>query len=743
MSPSNDVAYLPILSFMSFMSFMVRFLTWKRRLRSRAMRWLRPAAVRGNPRYPRLARTSQNVEESVPWAVCWSPVSNRSIAGRWSAMNILVELRKRFAAALAPLVDDTAELVQMVRRSQDARFGDYQANCAMPLAKQLKKPPRDVAAQILASLDVDDLCQPPEIAGPGFINLRIKDDWLAVKLNVAVTDPRLGVAVADDPRTFVIDYSSVNVAKPMHVGHIRSTVIGDSLYRTLKFLGHRVIGDNHLGDWGTQFGMIIYGYRHFANEAAYREQPVEELARGYRTVNALVSYHTGRQQAEVLRKQLADDQAAVERQAAVANTGDAKADKQAAKALRELQSAADKTQSEVQSVLGKLSEVENDPQLAPLIDQHPDIAEAVLAETAKLHEGDADNLRLWREFLPACLEEIDDIYRRLGVTFDHTLGESFYHDRLAKVVEDLKQSGIATDSDGAVCVFLPGETAPMIVRKKDGAFLYATTDLATIQYRMDEWQPNAILYVVDHRQSMHFSHLFAAARLWGYRDVELTHVSFGTVLGENGRPFVTRAGDTVGLRGLLDEAVRRALKIVTENDEAKPDGPELTAEQRRRVAEVVGVAALKYADLSHNRTSDYVFSYDKMLATGGNTATYMQYAYARVQNIFARGGVDIESLRSSGARIELTEPEERALAIELLRFPEALELMVEDYRPNQLTSYLFDQVANRYSSFYEKCPVLKADNPQQRDSRLLLCDLTARTLQLGLELLGIETIEKM
>jgi arginyl-tRNA synthetase len=330
----------------------------------------------------------------------------------------------------------------------------------------------------------------------------------------------------------------------------------------------------------------------------------------------------------------------------------------------------------------------------------------------------------------------------LGVVFDVTLGESFYHHQLAAVVDDLASRGLARESDGAMCVFLPGSPTPMIIRKKDGAFLYATTDLATIRYRMQTWSPDAILYVVDHRQSLHFEQLFAVAKQWGYDGVEFQHISFGTVLGDDGRPFKTRSGDTVGLTGLLDEAVRRAHKIVSDNDDSKPDGPELPAEERQRIAEAVGIASLKYADLSQNRTSDYTFSYDKMLAMTGNTATYMQYAYARVRSIFRRGQIDIDALRSESASIVLDSPAEKSLARQLMRFSEALEMTVVDYRPNQLTAYLFD-LANAYSTFFEQCPVLKADSPELRTSRMLLCDLTARTLKQGLELLGIPVIEKM
>jgi arginyl-tRNA synthetase len=579
-------------------------------------------------------------------------------------MSILPVLKERFRGTLAGLVDDPAEALELIRRSQDPKFGDYQANFAMPLGKRLRRSPRDVAAEVVGRVDLSDICEPPEIAGPGFINLRLKNQWLANRLAKAVNDPRLGVSPVVQPRTYVVDYSAPNVAKPMHVGHIRSTVIGDALCRVLRFLGHTAISDNHIGDWGTQFGMILYGWRQFRDEDAYRRNPVEELARLYRLV---------RQKMDA---------------------------------------------------------------------EGSDIGAAVLAETAKLHAGDVENRRLWLEFLPYCEDEIARMYRRLDVTFDHTLGESFYQDRLAPLVAELLDRGIAQPSEGAVCIFLEGQKTPMIVQKRDGAFLYGTTDLATIRYRMETWRPDAILYVVDHRQSLHFEQLFGAARLLGYGEAELKHISFGTVLGDDGRPFKTRSGDTVGLESLLDEAVRRALEIVSANDDAKPGGRELSEPQRREIAERVGIAALKYADLSQNRTSDYVFSYDKMLAMNGNTATYMQYAYARVRSIFSKGNVDVAALHSTGAPIFLDSSAERALGLELIRFSEALDLTVSDYRPNQLTAYLYD-LANRYSTFFEQCHVLRAESESLRQSRLLLCDLTARTIQKGLELLGIQVVERM
>ncbi len=384
----------------------------------------------------------------------------------------------------------------------------------------------------------------------------------------------------------------------------------------------------------------------------------------------------------------------------------------------------------------QIAGIDNDEQLKRLADSHPEIGNAVLAETAKLHAGDPVNKELWTRFLPACLAEMEGVYRRLGVRFDHTLGESFYEGDLAGVVEDLKARGLARESEGALCVFLDGFDSPFLIQKRDGAFLYSTTDLATIQYRMKKWRPDAILYVVDHRQSLHFEQLFATARLWGYDDVELQHISFGTVLGDDGKPFKTRSGATVGLMSLLDEAVERAYAIAAKSEA-------LTTEvDRRQVAERIGIGAIKYADLAHNRTSDYKFSYDKMLAMTGNTAAYMQYSYARVRSIFDKGGVDAAALRKSGAKISLAEPAERALGLAILQFSEALDTVVADYRPNHLTDYLFD-VASKYAAFFESCPVLKAETEAVRTSRLLLCDLTARTLARGLDLLGIEVVERM
>ncbi|NOZ39973.1 MAG: arginine--tRNA ligase [Planctomycetes bacterium] len=665
-------------------------------------------------------------------------------------MNLLAELRQRFAAALESLEPGTVELAEMVLPSKDAKHGDYQANCAMPLGKRLKQPPREIAQQLVDRLEVSDLCEPPEIAGPGFINLRIQDTWLTEQLQATLSDKsQLGVTPVAEPRTFVLDYSSPNVAKPMHVGHIRSTVIGAALYRVLKQLGHRVISDNHIGDWGTQFGMIIYGYKHFVDEAALAEAMVPELSRLYKLVSQLVDYHATRsQKIPDIEQKINEVVARLEEMHDATELEHDKDRKKAAKKLRQAEGQLVDLRKTLDSLRRTVAVVDDDPALAALAAEHSKIGAAVLAETAALHVGDATNKALWDRFLPACLAEIDATYERLGVTFDHALGESFYHDRLAGVVEDLTARELVEESDGAKCVFLDGHQAPFIVQKQDGAFLYATTDLATVQYRLEEWKPDAIIYVVDHRQSLHFEQLFATLRLWardGMKEIELQHVSFGTVLGEDGKPYKTRSGSAVGLTGLLDEAVERAHKIVCENDDARDEsygGPFLSADERQQVAQRIGIGAIKYADLAHNRTSDYVFSYDKMLAMNGNTATYMQYSYARVRSIFGKGDVDLVALRTGGASLRLEEVQERALGLALVQFSEALSRVAADYRPNHLTTYLFD-LASKYSSFFENCPVLKAEDDVTRDSRLLLCDLTARTLARGLELLGIETVERM
>ena len=584
------------------------------------------------------------------------------------------------AGVVAISPEELPGLTEQVRVTADPKFGDYSGTMAMALAKRAGRKPREMATEIISRLDVGELFDPPgEPVGPGFINLRVSDAALVRGVERAFQDDRLGVVPVTKPAKIVIDFSSPNVAKPMHVGHIRSTVIGDALARILAFRGHEVITDNHLGDWGTQFGMILWGWKHLRDEQAFATDPTVELGRLYRLVRKLV---------------------------------DAKPEELAA-----------------------------DPAAAALVAQHPDVAAEVHAETVRLHAGDAENRRLWEQFMPACRGEIDRIYDRLHVSFDHTLGESFYQPFLAGVVEDLQARGLARESRGAMGVFLDGDDKPpFLVRKADGAFLYATTDLATIKWRLDHWQPDRILYVVDHRQGQHFDQLFKTARLWGLGDVALVHVAFGTVLGDDGRPFKTRAGDTVGLEALLDEGVERAGQRAREMADGEPAvSPDMVAMQH--IAETVGIGAVKYADLCQNRTTDYVFSFDKMLQLTGNTAAYMQYAVARVEGIFSKAGIDREALRRQPVEMRLDDPRERALGLELMRFGEVLEDVESDYRPNVLTAWLYE-LAGRYSTFYDALPVIKAEG-QARTSRLALCDLTGRVLRKGLDLLGIGTVEKM
>ena len=658
-------------------------------------------------------------------------------------MNVLQELKNRFAHVLSDYVDDPAPFAEMVKPAQDARFGDFQANCAMPLAKRNGVNPRDLATSLVEKLNVTDLCEPPEIAGPGFINLRLKDDVVEGNINQAYTDDRVGVSGVEQPLTYVIDFSSPNVAKPMHVGHLRSSVIGDSLQRTMRFLGHKVISDNHIGDWGTQFGMIIYGYKNFVDNAAYESDPVGELARLYRLVNTLSDYHSAVEKIPQVEKSLETLAEELSQMEADADPKDKKQKKVFKKKRSEIESAKDS----IKSLQEKKAAVADDPELKELAIAHPEIARLAREETAKLHAGDAENQKLWDQFLPQCVEALQGIYDRLDVHFDHTFGESYYNPMLAEVVADLEAKGLATESDGAKCVFIEGNAAPFIVQKADGAYTYATTDLATVQYRLKEFGADKVLYVVDARHGEHFKLLMKTIKLWLNSEIDLQHVSFGTVMGEDRRPFKTRSGDNVGLESLLDEAVRKAREIVASNDDAKTDStensaPELDEATRDEISQIVGIGGIKYADLHHNRESDYVFDWDKMLAKTGDTATYMQYAYARIQGIFRRGNIDVEQLRASSFRIHLDESAERALALKICRFGEALDTVASEYRPNLLTQYLFE-LAGVLTTFYGECPVLKAEDETTKQSRLKLIDLAGRVIKQGLDLLGIEVCEKM
>jgi arginyl-tRNA synthetase len=645
-------------------------------------------------------------------------------------MSVLTEIRNRFRPALVGLTSDVDAALGMIKPVQDAKFGDFQANFAMSLAKAVGKPPREVAQQVADQVQIADLCEPLEIAGPGFINLRLKQTWLEEAATKLIADERVGHQQLP-ARKYVIDYSSPNVAKPMHVGHLRSSVIGNALDRILRFVGHDVISDNHIGDWGTQFGMIIFGYKNFVDATAYQSQPVTELARLYRLVNQLCDYHEALAEVPQTEARLAQQE--IKLQQTEAAGGDPKQLKQQLKKLQQEQT---ELREALASARKKIEAVTTSPALNQLAAQFPNIVTESRQETALLHGGDAENQRLWDEFMPKCLDALQGVYEKLGIRFDKTLGESFYNPYLADVVDSLKSKGMARDSEGATCVFIEGYEAPFMVQKKNGAFTYATTDLATVRYRVEQFGTQAMLYVVDKRQSEHFQQLFETSRRWGFSDVEFHHVSFGTVLGNDGRPFKTRAGDTVGLESLLDEAVARAYKIVCENN------PNLDEATRQTVAEAVGIGGIKYADLHHNRESDYKFDWDKMLATSGDTATYIQYANARMHGIFRKGQIDRATLAAGVQQIRLTNAAERSLLLQLLSFEDALNAAVSELRPSILTQFLFE-TANRATAFHQESPVLKEADADIRQSRLLLCDLASRALTLGLSLLGIAAPQQM
>jgi len=574
-------------------------------------------------------------------------------------------------AVRAVLPDADVSLV-LVRPCPDPKFGDYQTNALMSLAKARKLNPRQLATDVLARLELSAVCEKVEPAGAGFLNFRLQAAVLAQNLAAAARGEHLFFDRAAQPRTVVIDFSSPNVAKPMHVGHIRSTGIGDALQRVLRLLGHNVKSDNHIGDWGTQFGKLLLGWKAILDRPALERDAIAELERLYKVINAEC-------------------------------------------------------------------------------DANPDRLEAAKAELVKLQAGDPENIAIWKEMIALSQKQFDTIYGRLGVKFDFSLGESFYNPWLGDVVQDLLQRGIARESEGAVGVFSDGTLPPKedmflvnrdgewvpdpaLVRKSDGGFNYMTTDLATINHRLKTWSPTEIVYVVDDRQSGHFKKLFATFARWqpaAAKQVKLVHVGFGKIMGDDGKPFKTRSGDTVKLGELLDEAEERAFKIVSEKS------AELPETQRREIARVIGLGAVKYADLLPNRQSDYIFSWDKMLALQGNTAPYLQYAYARIRSIFRK----VEG-QPDAAQFQLAAPEELALARHLLNFGLTLEAVAEELRPNYLCNYLFE-LAGKFTSFYENCPVLKAETEATRDSRLALCDLTGRVLQQGLQALGIETVEQM
>jgi len=621
--------------------------------------------------------------------------------------NIRHILETRVSAAIASAFPEAAGAPAIVQASADPRFGDYQANGAMALAKRLKQKPRDVAGRIIEHLKTDTviaaMAEAPEIAGPGFINFRLRPEWIAARLGEincveaagdgASEGPpgcagagrldnrdRLGVPPAAKPETVVVDYSAPNLAKEMHVGHLRSTIIGDALARMLEFAGHKVVRQNHVGDWGTQFGMLVAYMQRTGHEPIDDHPELREIEDLYRSAKAA-------------------------------------------------------------------------------FDSDPEFAKQARQVVTRIQAHDKECIGWWQWLTGGTLQHCQVIYHRLGVTLrkSNVRGESFYNPELKWVVEALRDKRLLTESEGAQCVFLKGEDGtplftnkdgaplPLIVQKSDEGYLYSTTDLAAIRYRCGtgirkpDWAPaDRVLYVVDARQTLHFQMVFECAYQAGFAkrgEHKLIHVAFGTMMDENGRPFKTREGGTVKLMDLLDEAEERAYGLVTEKN------PELPEPDRRNIARIVGIGAVKYADLSQNRTSDYVFSWDKMLSLQGNTAPYMQYAYARVRSIFRKGEHDEAETRRDASPIPVPEPAEAALGKALLRFPETLDRALADYRPNVLAAYLYD-LAQAFTAFYDACPVLKSDEPT-RTYRLKLCDLTARVMQRGLDLLGIETAERM
>jgi len=604
--------------------------------------------------------------------------------------NVQHLLDSRVTAAMRAAFPDV-QAPAIVQSSQDSKFGDYQANGAMALAKQLKAKPRDVAAAVIARLEVSDLADKVEIAGPGFINITLRPDWVSAeigrtnKVDPQSLEDRLGVERAEKPETVVVDYSAPNLAKEMHVGHLRSTIIGDALARMLDFAGHNVVRQNHVGDWGTQFGMLVAHLQHESGiDVGYRirrGQPWEPIL----TVPDFEDFYR---------------------------------------------------------------------QAKQRFDSSPSFADRAREFVVKLQGGDHDVRVWWLEILRQSLDHCKKVYEKIGVllTDADIRGESAYNNDLPQVVEDLKAKGLLKESEGAQCVFLPGFVAkdgsplPLLVQKSDEGYLYATTDLAAIRYRVGKLHADRVLYVVDARQAQHFQMVFACARLAGFapESVALEHIAFGTMMGTDGRPFKTREGGTVKLMDLLDEAEKRALDLVTRknaDDVAAAKAAPFSDDQMKDIAHKVGIGAVKYADLSQNRTSDYVFSWEKMLSLDGNTAPYMQYAYARVRSIFRKGGHEAEEHRADDSEIQLDDPKELALAKAILRFAEVLDRAIEDYRPNVLAAYLYD-LAGAFTAFYDACPVIQSEG-SLRAARLKLCDLTARVIARGLGLLGIETIERM
>ncbi|TVQ20858.1 MAG: arginine--tRNA ligase [Leptolyngbya sp. DLM2.Bin15] len=572
------------------------------------------------------------------------------------------------AALVAAFGPDLAGTDPVLVPTTNPKFGDYQANVALSLSKRLKDKPRAIAEALVAKLEVSDCCEPPAIAGPGFINLKLRTDYLQDQLRQMHQSDRLGVAPTPTPQRVIVDFSSPNIAKEMHVGHLRTTIIGDSLARLLEFRGHDVLRLNHVGDWGTQFGMLITHLRDVCPEAITDASTVD--------IGDLVAFYR---------------------------------------------------------------------QAKQRFDAEDDFKERSRQAVVELQAGDESARKAWQVLCDQSRREFQQLYDRMDIRITER-GESFYNPLLADVVADLKASGLLVEDQGAQCVFLEGFTnkegnpLPLIIQKSDGGYNYATTDLAAIRYRTQQDRAERVIYVVDAGQANHFTQVFQVARRAGWvpEGVELIHVPFGVVKGDDGKKFKTRSGDTVRLKDLLDEAVRRAQADVESRlqQEERQESPEFI----RHAAETIGMAAVKYADLSQNRTSDYIFNYDRMLALQGNTAPYMLYAYVRVQGISRKGDIDWSQLQQT-VPVDLDDETEFALARHLLQLDEVILAVETDLLPNRLCQYLFE-LSQKFNQFYDRCPILQADEPK-RTSRLVLADLTARTIRLGLSLLGISVLERM
>ncbi|MHC4363401.1 MAG: arginine--tRNA ligase, partial [Planctomycetota bacterium] len=607
--------------------------------------------------------------------------------------SVLDILEERITAAMAALAGGE-DCAAIVKPAKDARFGDYQANGVMGLAKKLKTNPRKLAEQVVEKLDLGDICEPPEVAGPGFINLRLKADFLAERLleiNSASAD--LGIDKTTRPRIIVVDFSSPNIAKPMHVGHVRSTIIGDTICRTLEALGHKVIRQNHVGDWGTQFGRIILGLWHICMAQRHDRTPyyisqIDELKARRGDADGL------KQLCRDIRDQHEDDWRGDSKD----TIGDGRAifdrflnqlDRSKMGDLWEQLLLAYQYVSLLEESMAGLGCVMPTLQMGTI--PYESLSRHVTAMLQKRVGENEQEYKAWEYAKDITLDHCDDMYQMLGVTLKRAdaRGESTYNNLLPSVVGDLREMGHAVESDGAMCVFPPGfknkqgDPLPFIIQKSDGAYLYATTDLAALRYRVDELKADAIVYVTDSRQKLHFDMLFAVAKMagWARDDLELSHVMFGSVLGEDGAPLKTRSGENVKLKELLDEAVERAKAVV---EEKNPDLPE---DKKAEIAKAVGIGAVKYADYSNNRTSDYVFSFDKMLAMDGNTAPYMQYAYARIKSIERKAqteDLDIKAELAGVTSVSLPEQSEVDLAKHLIRYGEAIQSTAVDYRPNYL-----------------------------------------------------------